>query len=146
MVIVDGWADVQVDGRWLGLAPAEVELPAGTHSVRVLESTYHEGWNTTVEVTAGQTLVVYARPLSRASEVRFEGYPAHATVRVSGLDLGPLSGLDAVRIVADGTYDIDLVLDSRVIASFRVNRCPETRCLMPGAGVTYRQQPPPARR
>lgn len=146
VVIVDGWADVQVDGRWLGLAPVEVDLPAGTHEVRTAESTYHEASSTTVQVEAGRTRTVYVRPPSRASEVRFDGYPAQARVRVNGLDLGTVAGLDAVRIVADGTYDIDLVLAGRTVTSFRVLRCPADGCLMPGGAVTYRLQPQPGPR
>jgi hypothetical protein len=52
-------ADIYVDGNFMGSTPSQVQLPAGTHGVRI-ESKGRKIWNRTINLTASGTVSLNA--------------------------------------------------------------------------------------
>jgi hypothetical protein len=51
--------DIYVDGNFMGNTPSLIELPAGSHTVRV-EAKGHTPWSRAVSLTAGSKITVQA--------------------------------------------------------------------------------------
>jgi PEGA domain len=66
--------DIYVDGNFMGNAPSLLQLPAGSHSVRI-EAKGHKGWNRTVSLTAGGKITINAELGAGSSGSRDEARP-----------------------------------------------------------------------
>ncbi len=132
VVLVEGWGEVKIDGRWRGLAPVEAVLPAGTYRVEVPETTWHLGWEGDVVVPGGDELLLYVRVRPKVSVVRLRGFPDEAQIQVNGLELGSVRDRSEIRMVSDGVYDVDVLIDGVRIATERYERCVRRGCLLPG--------------
>lgn len=77
-------ANVYVDGELLGLAPTTSEILQGEHEV-LLKLAGYKAWETKINVTAGQPLVLNSGALEQANGLVFiRSTPSNANVTVNG--------------------------------------------------------------
>ena len=133
----DGWAEVDVDGLPWGLAPVRRGVSPGNHEVCLGESPYQVRrcvvvW---VDVDASQSIV-----LTRAwkpSVLVIRGRPVGAAVFLDAVPVASgavlVAGPDVeVEVRQDGGYNVELRIADRHLTGWRVRRCLERPCVLPG--------------
>ena len=139
VITVNGAGQVFIDGRYIDWTPMNaISLPSGRHQLMVPETAYHFAHAEEITVLPDQdndkTVILKYKP----ARVRFEGFPAEATLDMNGQDMGVLGTKRDVMLNERGEFHFTLASGTTVIKRVSITCGVESKDLMPGTSRVIR--------
>ncbi len=115
---------VSIDGAEPRFAPFRVDdMPAGTHTVQLMESPHWLPQTLQVQVCgASQPVIAAIRGKLKPSTLRLAGYPPGASVMLDSRPLGSVSSNGSVQLDENRTYTLQVVMDGETLGLHIVTR------------------------
>ena len=132
-----GSQQVSVNGRKPDWGPFEMKLPAGVHTVQLVEAPFHLAQTLQVQICEGTPpVLVPISPKLKPSILVLAGYPGDASVVLDSRTLGPVAEHKELTLQESRTYTVQVVKGDQILGRHTVTRGDGAGELLPGKSKT----------